>query len=232
MKNIINIIKYNFAKYNMGVGKVFYIIGLILILLVNISTFTRIPYVSEILSLINVGFVATFLVVNFITSIVIFYKQVSREEGRLIFTFPIKAWEFIIAKFTEFIIIQGGFALIVYLFSLISVNSVSSLVRLVSISTAFGTIVGYIFIASFTVIFSSYFNNAVLVILAVILGGGFIQSIVEGIIWAVTRVFPYVYMRVGTFIEVDIINTLLSLAWTVALVYMAIYHLDKKLDII
>ena len=122
--------------------------------------------------------------------------------------------------------------MIVYLFSLISVNSVSSLVRLVSISTAFGTIVGYIFIASFTVIFSSYFNNAVLVILAVILGGGFIQSIVEGIIWAVTRVFPYVYMRVGTFIEVDIINTLLSLAWTVALVYMAIYHLDKKLDII
>ena len=232
MKNIINIIKYNFAKYNMVAGKVFYIIWLILILLVNISTFTRIPYVSEILSFINIGFVATFLAVNFITSIVIFYKQVSRDEGRLIFTFPIKAWEFIIAKFIEFIIIQGGFALIVCLFSLISANSVSSLVRLVSISTAFGTIVAYIFISSFIVIFSSYFNNAVLVTLAVIFGGGFIQSIVEGVIWAVTRVFPYVYMRVGTFIEVDIINTLLSLVWTGVLVYMAIYHLDKKLDII
>lgn len=232
MKNIINIIKYNFAKYNMGAGKVFYIIGLILILLVNISTFTRIPYVSEILSFINIGFVATFLAVNFITSIVIFYKQVSRDEGRLIFTFPIKAWEFIIAKFIEFIIIQGGFTLLVCLFSLISANSVSSLVRLVSISTAFGTIVAYIFISSFIVIFSSYFNNAVLVTLAVIFGGGFIQSIVEGVIWAVTRVFPYVYMRVGTFIEVDIINTLLSLLWTGVLVYMAIYHLDKKLDII
>lgn len=231
MKNIINIIKYNFAKYNMGVGKVFYIIGLILILLVNISTFVRIPYLSEILSFINIGFVATFLAVNFITSIVIFYKQVSRDEGRLIFIFPIKAWEFIIAKFIEFIIIQGGFAVIVYLFSLISANSVSGLVRLVSISVAFGTIVAYIFIASFTVIFSSYFNNTALTILAVILGGGFIQSIVEGAIWAVTSVFPYVYMRVGTFIEVDIINTLLSLAWTGVLVYMAIYHLDKKLDI-
>ena len=232
MKNIINIIKYNFAKYNMGVGKVFYIIGLILILLVNISTFTRIPYVSEILSFINIGFVATFLAVNFITSIVIFYKQVSREEGRLIFTFPIKSWEFIMAKFIEFIIIQGGFAVIVYLFSLISENSVSSLVRLVSISTALGTIVAYIFISSFTVIFSSYFSNVVLVTLAVIFGGGFIQSIVEGVIWAVTRVFPYVYMRVGTLIEVDLIKTLLSLAWTGVLVYMAIYHLDKKLDII
>lgn len=232
MKNIINIIKYNFAKYNMGVGKVFYIIGLILILLVNISTFTRIPYVSEILSFINIGFIATFLAVNFITSIIIFYKQVSRDEGRLIFTFPIKSWEFIIAKFSEFIIIQGGFAVIVYLFSLISANSVSSLVRLVSISTALGTIVAYIFIASFTVIFSSYFSNALLVILALIFGGGFIQSIVEGVIWAVTRVFPYFYMRVGTLIEVDIIETLLSLAWTGVLVYMAIYHLDKKLDII
>lgn len=232
MKNIINIIKYNFAKYNMGIGKIFYIIGLILILLVNISTFTRIPYVSEILSFINIGFVATFLAVNFITSIVIFYKQVSREEGRLIFTFPIKAWEFIIAKFSEFIIIQGGFTLIVYLFSLISANSVSRLVRLVSISIAFGTIIGYIFIASFTVIFSSYLNNAGLVILAVIIGGGFIQSIVDGAIWAVTRVFPYVYMRIGTFMEVDIVNTLLGILWTGALVYIAIYHLDKKLDII
>ncbi len=232
MKNIINIIKYNFAKYNMGVGRVFYIIGLILILLINIGTFTRIPYVSEILSFINIGFVATFLAVNFITSIVIFYKQISRDEGRLLFIFPIKAWEFIAAKFIEFIIVQGGFALIVCLFSLITSNSVAGLVRLVTISTAFGTFVGYIFIASFTVIFSSYFNNAGLVILAVILGGGFIQSIVEGIIWAVTRVFPYIYMRLGTFMEVDIINTLLSLVWTGVLVYMAIYHLDKKLDII
>ena len=82
------------------------------------------------------------------------------------------------------------------------------------------------------VIFSSYIKNTALYILAVVIGGSIIQGIVEGIIKTITNFLPYIYMKIGTFIEIDLVHSLLSLSWIIFIVYLAIYHLDKKLDII
>lgn len=232
MNNIINLLKYNFGKYHMSKSKIFYIIGLVILCFNSIGIFTRIPILGEMLSLLNIGFVVTFLSINFIWSLVRFQTQISKEKGKLLFTLPIKSHEFIIAKIIEFILIQGIIVFITMLMTLISGNSLRDLVNLSSTAVMYGTIIAYIIIISFMVIFSSYIKNTALCILVVIIGGSIIQGIVEGIIKAITNFLPYIYMKIGTFIEIDLLHSLLSLSWIIFIVYLAIYHLDKKLDII
>lgn len=232
MKNVVNLLKYNFGIYHTSKSKIFYIIGLVILCFTSIGSFTRIPIVSEILSLMNTAFVGTFLAINFIWSIVRFQMQISKEKGKLLFTLPIKSHEFIIAKIIEFIIIQGGVVLIANVLSLTSRNNFRDFAKIASMGAMYGTIVAYIIIISFIVIFSSYINNTGLCILAVILGGGIIHSVVEGIIRRVTNFLPYIYMTIGTFTEIDIIYSVLNLIWIVFIVWLGIYHLDRELDII
>lgn len=216
----------------MSKSKVFYIVGLVILCFNFIGMFARIPILGEMISLLNIGFVVTFLSINFIWSLVRFQTQISKEKGKLLFTLPIKSHEFIIAKIIEFILIQGIIVFITMLMTLISGNSLRDLVNLSSIAVMYGTIIAYIIIISFMVIFSSYIKNTALYILAVVIGGSIIQGIVEGIIKTITNFLPYIYMKIGTFIEIDLVHSLLSLSWIIFIVYLAIYHLDKKLDII
>lgn len=216
----------------MSKSKVFYIVGLVILCFNFIGMFARIPILGEMISLLNIGFIVTFLSINFIWSLVRFQTQISKEKGKLLFTLPIKSHEFIIAKIIEFILIQGIIVFITMLMTLISGNSLRDLVNLSSIAVMYGTIIAYIIIISFMVIFSSYIKNTALYILSVVIGGSIIQGIVEGIIKTITNFLPYIYMKIGTFIEIDLVHSLLSLSWIIFIVYLAIYHLDKKLDII
>lgn len=232
MKNIFNILKYNFGKYNSGINKILYIILLVILIFSTCGTFIRVPFVAEVISVMNIAFVSLFLVVNFIVSLIKFSSQISKDKGKLIFTLPIKSWEFIIAKYIEFIILQGIIALIVYVITSFTRNSMAGALRVTALATAYGTTIAYIIITSFIVIFSSYIKNLGLCILAVIIGGGIIQGFVSKINWLITKLFPYVYIEIGSFIEIDIISSLLWILWMVILVITSINHLDKKLDII
>ncbi|WP_066895621.1 hypothetical protein [Clostridium nigeriense] len=232
MRNIINLLKYNFGKYHTGTSKILYIIGFSILLINVFSTFSRIPLISEVMSLSNIAFISTFLGLNFIGAIIRFTRQISKEKGKLIFTFPINSYEFLISKILEFIIIQGSIVVVAYIMSLISVSSVSGLIRTVAFSVAYGTIISYMVIISFIIIALSYIKNMPLSIIAVIIGGPIIAGIVDKFIYSITNLFPYLYIKIGSFIEIDIIYFLLSLAGIVFIVYLAIYHLEKKLDII
>lgn len=232
MKNIINLLKYNFGKYYTSKSKVFYIVGLVILCFNFIGMFTRIPFLSEIVSLLNVGFVVTFLSINFVWQIVRFQTQISKEKGKLLFTFPIKSNEFMLAKIIEFIIIQGIIVLITNLAALASGNGLMGLINLSSTAVMYGTIIGFIIIISFMVICSSYIYNTALSVIAVLIGGGIVQGIVQWIIKSVTNLLPYIYIRIGNSIEIDLLYSLLSFAWIIFIVYIAIYHLDRKLDII
>lgn len=177
----------------MSKSKVFYIVGLVILCFNFIGMFARIPILGEMISLLNIGFVVTFLSINFIWSLVRFQTQISKEKGKLLFTLPIKSHEFIIAKIIEFILIQGIIVFITMLMTLISGNSLRDLVNLSSIAVMYGTIIAYIIIISFMVIFSSYIKNTALYILSVVIGGSIIQGIVEGIIKTITNFLPYIY---------------------------------------
>ncbi|NLZ35322.1 MAG: hypothetical protein GX889_10565 [Clostridiales bacterium] len=232
MNNILKILEYNFGKYNSGSSKLVYIIALIILTLSMSVTFIRIPFLSEFISAINIANIALFLLINLIASLVTFSKQISKEKGKLIFTLPIKSWEFIVAKYIEFIILQGSIVLIAYIMISLSGNFMSEVVKLTTLATAYGTTIAYIIITSYIVIFSSYIKKFWLCILTIIVGGGFIHGFVSNSIKFITKLFPYVYMKIGSFIEIDILYSLLNLVWIIALVIISITHLDKKLDII
>lgn len=232
MNNVIKILKYNFGKYHTGTSKILYLIGFTLLVINTLATFIRIPMISEIMSLLDIAFISTFLGLNFIGSIIRFVRQISKENGKLLFTFPVKSSEFFIAKILEFIIIQGAIVIVTYILSLLSGNSLVELIKISSTAIMYGTIIAYVVVISFIVIFVSYIKNIALSLVAVVIGGSVISGIVERIIQAVTNFFPYFYIQIGSFIKLDIIYSILSLGWIIFLVYVAIYHLDRKLDII
>ena len=232
MRNIINLLKYNFGKYHLSKSIILYIIGLAILVFNSIGIITKVPMISQIISFVNVGFVVTFLSINFIWSIFRFQSQISKEKGKLLFTFPIKSSEFIIAKIVEFIIIQGIVVFIAFLSSLFAKGDIMNLINISSVAVMFGTIVAYIIIISYITIFSPYINNKALCILAIIIGGGTIQLIVQGVINIVTKFLPYVYMRIGYFIEIDVISLLLNFGWIAFITWLAMDYLEKKLDII
>ena len=184
------------------------------------------------MSIMNIAFISTFLGINFVTSIIKFISQISKDNGKLIFTLPIKSWEFMIAKYIEFIILQGSIAVVAYIVSSLSGNTMAEVVKMASFGVAFGTIAAYIVITSFIVIFSTYIYNIGLCILSVKVGGGIIQGFDAGINKFITNLFPYVYLKIGSFIEIDLISMLLGILWVGILATMAVNHLDKKLDII
>ncbi|MBD7915606.1 hypothetical protein H9660_10660 [Clostridium sp. Sa3CUN1] len=232
MRNIINILKYNFGKYHTGTSKILYLIGFAFLIINTFATFTNIQLLSEVMSLLDIAFIATFLGLNFIGSIIRFIRQISKEKGKLLFTFPIKGYEFLIAKILEFSIIQGAIAIVAYVLSLLSGNSLVDLIKLSSFSIMYGTIVAYVVVIAFIVIVQSYIKNIALSILTIVIGGPIISGIVDKIDKVITNLFPYFYIKIGNFIEIDIIYFVLSLCWIIFLIYLASYHLDKKLDII
>jgi hypothetical protein len=232
MRNIINILKYNFGKYHTGTSKILYLIGFAFLIINTFATFTRIPLLSEVMSLLDIAFIATFLGVNFIGAIIRFTRQISKEKGKLLFTFPVKSSEFLIAKILEFIIIQGAIVIVAYILSLLSGNSLANLIKISSVTIMYGTIVAYIVTISFIAIIYTYIKNMALSIVTVVIGGPIIAGIVDRIVDLVTNFFPYFYIKIGSFMEIDIIYFILSLGCILSLVYFAIYHLDRKLDII
>lgn len=232
MKNVLNILKYNFGKYNSGISKILYIISFIILCILTLGIFIKVPFIGELMSIMNIAFISTFLGINFVTSVIKFISQISKDNGKLIFTLPIKSWEFMIAKYIEFIILQGSIAVVAYIVSSLSGNTMAEVVKMASFGVAFGTIAAYIIITSFIVIFSTCIYNIGLCILSVIVGGGIIQGFVAGINKFITNLFPYVYLKIGSFIEIDLISMLLGILWVGILVTMAVNHLDKKLDII
>lgn len=232
MRNIINLLKYNLGKYHTGTSKILYIIGFSFLIINTFSILIAIPGLREVLALFNIGVISTFLSINLLLAIVRFVRQISKEKGKLLFTLPVKSNEFLISKILEFIIVQGAIVIVAYIMALILPSSVASLIRKVSISVAYGTTVSYIIIISFITIAISYIKNTALGVITVLIGGSIITGIADKIINLITNLFPYLYINIGGFIEIDIIYFLLSLASITLLVYLAIYHLEKKLDII
>lgn len=232
MRNIINVLKYNFGRYHIGTGKILYIIAFSILLMNTSLIFIKVPIISEIISFTNIGFVCTFLGLNFIGSIIRFTRQISKEKGKLLFTFPIKSSEFLIAKILEFIIIQGAIVLVVSIISLISSSTLKELLITSACSLAYGTIISYVVVISFIIIIVSYTKNMGLSLLVTIIGGSIISGIIESIILFIIKFLPYFYIKIGNFIEIDILYFLSSLAAICLLVYLAIYHLERKLDII
>lgn len=224
MMNIKNIIKYNFKEQ-----KNLFIIEGSIILIFTILAFILPRWFA--LSVIMIPAVSTILTVNFIISIIRFTQGISGDEGRRLFLAPIKGWQYMFAKSLEYIIIQVLVIIMCYIGTIISGNS-GSLVAVVGVSTGLGLTIAYIFIITFIPIVSSYFRkNFTRVFMTIV--AFLIYGILTFVMEVLTYSFlPYVYMQIGNFIEINLISTLFNLVSFGAIIWLAVYHIDNKLDII
>lgn len=224
MKNIINIIKYNLKSQKIAliIEAIIITLGLplgIVFGLIFPGEFYYTPVISVALS------------INFIVAIVRFIKALSSEDGRMIFIAPISGWQFILAKFLEFLMIQIAVIILVCILTVISSGGIS-LILSVSSSILLGVSTAYIFITSFIVIISCYFNKVsmrvFMTIVAMILFGIVIGSL-KGIN---VLALPYFYVSIGNLIMLNIMNIIIDIIAYLGLIAGSIYCFDNKLDIL
>ena len=224
MKNIINLIKYNLKSQRIAliIEAIIITLGLPLGMLFGLifpGEFYYIPVISVALT------------INFIVAIVKYIKSLSSEDGRMIFMAPISGWQFILAKFLEFLIIQVSAIILVCILTILSNGDIFSIFKIAT-SILLGLSTSYIFITSFIVIVSCYFNKVsmrvFMTIVSMILFGIVIGSL-KGIN---ILSLPYFYVSIGNLITFNIINMIIDLIAYFALIAGSIYCLDNKLDIV
>ena len=210
MKNIINLIKYNLKSQRIAliIEAIIITLGLPLGMLFGLifpGEFYYIPVISVALT------------INFIVAIVKYIKSLSSEDGRMIFMAPISGWQFILAKFLEFLIIQVSAIILVCILTILSNGDIFSIFKIAT-SILLGLSTSYIFITSFIVIVSCYFNKVSMRVF---------MTIVSMIL-----LLPYFYVSIGNLITFNIINMIIDLIAYFALIAGSIYCLDNKLDIV
>lgn len=223
MKSAVNIIKYNLREQR----NLFIIEGSILVILTILSLVIP-SWVSVPVFIIPT--ISTMLAVNFIISIIKFAQGISSDEGRVLFLAPIKGWQYLFAKNLEFIITQASVILLGYIGTLVSSEG-SSLVAIVGLSTGFGLTIAYVLITAFIPIVASYFRKTFVRVVMTIIAF-VVYSIFGFIIEIVSYFLPYVYMSIGDFTEINLVGILLNLISFGIVIWLAIYHIDNKLDII
>lgn len=226
IKNILNISKYTFRTL-----RIMYLIeAVILVLALGSSSF---------LSKFTLGFdlipaISLLLIINFIAHIIIFYMQLSKEYGRLLFLTPISGIDFILGNLLELILTNSFIVIISNLNIIVNSNNMTSMIFSISLSILFGIIIGYLIITALIAILGSYIKSTALCVLAVIatwIIGDIIYSFISNLL---LLLFPYWYIAIGKYgaIEVDIFSMLINLIALITLQLIAANRIDRKLDIV
>lgn len=223
MDSTINIIKYNLKEQ-----KNIFIIESTILLVFTILSFIVPNWVT--VSVFMIPSISTMLAVNFIIGIIRYSRCISSEEGRILFLAPIKGWEYMLAKNLEFIVIQLSVIVLACLGTALSGTSVT-LVGIVGISTGFGLTIAFILITAFIPIVSSYVHLTLLKVVMTIIAL-IVYSIWTIIIEVLAYLMPYIYMEIGNFTRINLISALINLISFSVIIWISIYHIDNKLDII
>lgn len=222
MKNIKNILWFSLRSY-----KIFYAILLSILLGLSILDIFILgcPTGEDLIS-----FMSIITIVAFIFLIIQFCNEISKGQGRLLFMTPIKAWEFLSAKYILHtgvqIIIVASTSLIAF-FGNVKLESEIFITGL-SLLCSFAVI--YIIICSLIIIYGSYISNEGIVVVLVVITSIILPSLLGFIVERSLYFLPYFYLRIGGF-EIDILFTIIMIALFGFMIYISNRLLDTKLDI-
>ncbi|HAK42476.1 MAG TPA: hypothetical protein DCM59_06915 [Clostridium sp.] len=226
IKNILGIAKYTFRTL-----RIMYLIEAVIIVLALGSSSFLSKYT---LGLDLIPAISILLTMNFISHMIIFSMQLSKEYGRLLFLTPISGIDFILGNLLELVLVNLFIVMILNLGVIVNSGSVSSIVFFLSLSVSVGTTIAYLIITALIAILGSYIRSTSLCVLAVIgacIVGDIIYSFIANII---LHFLPYVYMTIGKYgsIEIDIFSVLIDTLAIIILQLVAANIIDKKLDIV
>lgn len=223
MKNILNIMKYSFNSLKLLYFIEAIIIGIGLVVSMLISRFT-----GGLDTLVLVSLIAT---MNFVAHIILFAKQLSKDNGNLLFLAPIKGIEFIVGNLFEMAIIN---LVVVAIMSIINYKGLNFGILVTNISISIEFISIYLVITALIGIIAPYIRNKFLSVITIIILSSVGSGIYNSFIWIVSKVTPYVYMTIGknNTIEIDLIEVAIGIVAIIFLQILAARSIDKKLDII
>lgn len=226
IKNILGIAKYTFRTL-----RIMYLIEAVIIVLALGSSSFLSKYT---LGLDLIPAISILLTMNFISHMIIFSMQLSKEYGRLLFLTPISGIDFILGNLLELVLVNLFIVMILNLGVIVNSGSLSSIVFFLSLFVSVGTTIAYLIITALIAILGSYIRSTSLCVLAVIgacIVGDIIYSFIANII---LRFLPYVYMTIGKYgaIEIDIFSVLVDTLAIIILQLVAANRIDKKLDIV
>lgn len=224
MRNIVSIIKFDIKSKKIQLIIEFAVILFFIIRRLILGG--RVPSDVTFIPVISVV-----LIINFIISIGKFLKSISIEEGRLLFLTPIKGWELICAKYLEFI----GLGLLLILFTSIGnmiIGGDSKLIIITSLSILLGVFILFILITSLIVIFKSYISNTGTCVILTIISMWIIAILIVLLKIISYFIFPPIYMVIGEILEMNLFDILINIIIFGGLIFLSVYHIDKKLDIV
>ncbi len=226
IKNILSIVKYTFKTL-----RIMYLIeAVILVLALGSSSFLS----KFTLGLDLIPAISILLTMNFISHMIIFSMQLSKEYGRLLFLTPISGVDFILGNLLELVLVNLFIIIIINLGSMVNSGNYSFIILSISLSVSIGTTIAYLIITALIAIIGSYIRSTSLCVLAVIAAnivGSIIYSFIANLI---LHFLPYAYMVIGKSgaIEIDIFSVLIDTLALIILQFVAANRIDKKLDIV
>lgn len=226
MKNILNIMKYSFKSL-----KILYFIEFLILLVGLVSG----KFLSQFTGGWDVlAIVSTIATMNFISYIILFSKQISKDYGYLLFLTPIKGIEFIVGHLLGLVSANLIVIIIALIVNLINIGEINSGILQASVTVIMGLITAYLIITALIGIFSSYIRNKFLSIIAIIIIFSIGSLIYDFITSIILIIMPYVYITIGNsnIIEIDVISSILGILTVLALQIIAGKYIDKKIDIL
>ncbi|SDO92589.1 hypothetical protein [Clostridium gasigenes] len=226
MKNILNIIKYSFKSL-----RILYFIEFLILLVGLVSG----KFLSQFTGGWDVlAIVSTIATMNFISYIILFSKQISKDYGYLLFLTPIKGIEFIIGNLLGLVSANLIVIIIALIVNLINIGEINSGILQTSVTVIMGLITAYLIITALIGIFSSYIRNTFLSIIAIIIIFSIGSLIYDFITSIILSIMPYVYITIGNsyIIEIDVISSIIGILTVLALQIIAGKYIDKKIDIL
>lgn len=226
MKNILNIMKYSFKSL-----KILYFIEFLILLVGLVSG----KFLSQFTGGWDVlAIVSTIATMNFISYIILFSKQISKDYGYLLFLTPIKGIEFIVGHLLGLVSANLIVIIIALIVNLINIGEINSGILQTSVTVIMGLITAYLIITALIGIFSSYIRNKFLSIIAIIIIFSIGSLIYDFITSIILSIMPYVYITIGNsnIIEIDVISSILGILTVLALQIIAGKYIDKKIDIL
>ena len=229
MENTINIIKYSIKNY-----KLLYIVEAIIIGIAFLTGIVNEGIVSNFISSATVmGISMMVIIINTVAQVVLFTKQINKEQGYLFFAAPINGKQFIVAKIIEVIGVYLMIFIINILYLLIKFGLNNLFVQhgFTAIYGAFSYVTWIVVLLFFIAIVNSYIASTGLRVLAILALEVIGMPIYSTVISLIVYILPYINIVTEGGKRYNIIEIAINF---VAIILLGVYcakRIDNNLNI-
>lgn len=230
MKNISKILKYSIRNYKM----LYLVEGILLILTLLGGIVKSNTFFGQIISSISIASLSiVVIIINTVAQIVLFYKQIRKEYGSLLFLMPIKGYEFIIAKIMEVILVYLAIVLI-NIISVVLMYGTKNLLFNYNFEAIYGLssyVIWVIVLMLIIAIMTTYIFRGSIRVITIIGIETVGMGIYHWIVSIITDILPYINIVSSAGNRFNLVEISVNVLAIIALAVFATKRIDESLDI-